>query len=120
MLAESFVIDLYLAEKFDLLGSNRYEAETIKAFYSSIHYLRERCLMRMTWTFADKRKEAFERFTTKMVPWWIKVHEQHLERNGGNGHFFGDKVMLATQQYDQGWTCDAKKNEDDLLTGESA
>ncbi|KAF9989336.1 Glutathione S-transferase S1 [Mortierella antarctica] len=95
MLAESFVIDLYLAEKFNLLGSNRYEAETIKAFYSSIHYLRERCLMRVTWTFEDKRKESFERFTTKMVPWWIQVHEQHLERNGGNGHYFGDKISLA-------------------------
>ena len=98
MLAESVVIDMYLAEKFNLLGSNRYEAETIKAFYSSIHYLRERCLMRMTWTFADKRQEAFGRFTTQMVPWWIKVHEQHLERNGGNGHYFGDKVILVTQK----------------------
>ncbi|CAO3574795.1 unnamed protein product [Mortierella alpina] len=95
MLAESFVIDLYLAEKFNLLGSNRYEAETIKAFYSSIHYLRERCLMRMTWTFEDKRKEAFEGFTLRMVPRWIQVHEQHLERNGGNGHYFGNKISLA-------------------------
>ncbi|KAF9574285.1 Glutathione S-transferase S1 [Mortierella alpina] len=95
MLAESVVIDMYLAEKFNLLGSNRYEAETIKAFYSSIHYLRERSQTRVTWTFADKRKEAFERFMANMVPWWIKVHEQHLERNGGNGHYFGDRISLA-------------------------
>ncbi|KAG0253879.1 Glutathione S-transferase S1 [Mortierella polycephala] len=95
MVAESVVIDMYLAKKFNLLGSNEYEELTIKAFYSSVHYLRERSLMRVTWTQADKRKEGFEAFMTKMVPWWIKVHEQHLERNGSNGHFFGDKLSLA-------------------------
>ena len=99
MLAESVVIDMYLAEKFNLLGSNRYEAETIKAFYSSIHYLRERCQTRVTWTFADKRKEAFERFMKTMVPWWIQVHEQHLECNGGNGHYFGDKVKKTKKEW---------------------
>ncbi|KAG0208590.1 Glutathione S-transferase S1 [Mortierella sp. GBA30] len=95
VLAESIVVDMYLGEKLKLLGSNKYEEQTIKAFYSSIHYLRERSLMRTTWTDADKRKAAFETFTTKMVPWWIKVHEQHLERNGGNGHYIGDKLTLA-------------------------
>ncbi|KAF9365308.1 Glutathione S-transferase S1 [Mortierella sp. NVP85] len=95
ILAESIVIDLFLAKKFGLLGSNEYEEQTIKAFYSSIHYLRERCLMKMTWTFPDKRKEAFETWTTRNFPHWIELHEQHLKRNGGNGHFFGDKISLA-------------------------
>jgi len=85
---------LFLAKKFGLLGSNEYEEQTIKAFYSSIHYLRERSLMKMTWTFPDKRKEAFETWTTRNFPHWIELHEQHLKRNGGNGHFFGDKVPM--------------------------
>ncbi|KAG0215949.1 Glutathione S-transferase S1 [Mortierella sp. GBA30] len=95
MVAETIVIDFFLAKKFDLLGANEYEEQVIKSFYSSIHYLRERCLMRMTWTYADKRQEAFESFVTKLVPWWIRVHEQHLENNGSNGHFFGEKITLA-------------------------
>ncbi|KAG0356822.1 glutathione S-transferase [Gamsiella multidivaricata] len=94
-LAESFVIDLYLAKKFGLLGSNSYEEATIQAFYSSIHYLRERSLMTMTWVDADKRLEAFQMWTTKVIPRFIKIQEQHLERNGSNGHFFGDKITLA-------------------------
>ncbi|KAG0003562.1 Glutathione S-transferase S1 [Modicella reniformis] len=95
VLAESIVVDLYLAKKFGLLGSNEYEEQTIKAFYSSIHYLRERSLRRLTWTFEDKRKEAFETWITKDFPNWIVLQEEHLKRNGSNGHFFGDKITLA-------------------------
>ncbi|KAF9586128.1 hypothetical protein BGW38_009398 [Lunasporangiospora selenospora] len=93
--AETLTIDLFLAEKYNLVGSNKYEEQTIKAFYSSIHYLRERSITKVTWTFADKRKQGFETFMTKQLPWWIKIQEQHLEKNGANGHFFGDKLSLA-------------------------
>ncbi|KAF8938792.1 hypothetical protein EDD21DRAFT_374699 [Dissophora ornata] len=94
-ITESTVIDLFLAKKFDLLGSSEYEEQTIKAFYSSIHFLRERCLQQMSWTWADKRKVAFEEWTTQYMPDWIRIHELHLERNGANGHFFGDKISVA-------------------------
>ncbi|KAG0357064.1 Glutathione S-transferase S1 [Podila minutissima] len=95
VVAESWVVDTFLAQRFGLLGGNAFEEQTIKAFYSHVHYLRERCLMKMTWTFADKRKVAFETFAEKQLPWWISVSEQHLERNGANGHFFGEKITLA-------------------------
>ncbi|KAF9024882.1 Glutathione S-transferase S1 [Haplosporangium bisporale] len=95
VVAESWVIDTFLAQRFGLLGANAFEEQTIKAFYSHVHYLRERCLMRMSWTYADKRKEAFETFSEKQLPRWIKIAEQHLERNGGNGHFFGEEITLA-------------------------
>ncbi|KAF9428174.1 hypothetical protein BGZ94_003180 [Podila epigama] len=95
-IAESWVIDTYLAKRFNLLGKNEYEEQTIKAFYSHIHYLRERSLMKMSWTFPDKRKQAFETFTEKQLPWWISVTETHLKKNhGGNGHFFGESLTLA-------------------------
>ncbi|KAG0234601.1 hypothetical protein B0O80DRAFT_431806 [Mortierella sp. GBAus27b] len=94
-LTESIVIDLYLAKKFGLLGSNEYEEQTIKAFYSSIHYLRERSLTKMTWTFPEKRKEAFATYINEIFPNWIKLQEEHLRYNGSNGHFFGDKITLA-------------------------
>ncbi|KAI1321804.1 Glutathione S-transferase S1 [Mortierella claussenii] len=94
-LTESIVIDHYLAKKFNLLGSNEYESVSIQAFYSSIHYLRERSLQTMTWTFPDKRQEAFQKWKLQVIPKWIEIQEQHLERNGANGHFFGDKLTLA-------------------------
>ncbi|KAF9185996.1 Glutathione S-transferase S1 [Haplosporangium sp. Z 767] len=95
VVTESFVIDLYLAEKFGLLGESAYEEQAIKSFYSTIHYLRERSLMRVTWTFPDKRPESWVTFTQTSLPQWIKLHEQHLENNGSNGHFVGDKISLA-------------------------
>ncbi|KAG0215951.1 Glutathione S-transferase S1 [Mortierella sp. GBA30] len=95
LLAEAFNIDLFLAKKFNLLGENEIEELAIRTFYSQIHYLRERSLMRMTWTFPEKRPEAWEEFTTKTLPGFIQMHEQHLERNGFNGHYVGDKLTLA-------------------------
>lgn len=92
MLSESIVIDQYLAKKFNLLGNNEYEEWTIKAHYSNIHYLRERSLMKMTWTWSDKRAEALELFLEKTLPDFIASHEFHLRGNGSNGHYVGDRV----------------------------
>ncbi|CAO3573942.1 unnamed protein product [Mortierella alpina] len=99
LLAEAFNMDLYLAKKFGLLGENEYEEATIRAFYSQIHYLRERSLMRMTWTFPEKRKEAWETFVKTTLPDFIQKHEQHLERNGSNGHYFSDKVNIRGSSF---------------------
>ncbi|ORZ28917.1 hypothetical protein BCR41DRAFT_391332 [Lobosporangium transversale] len=38
-IAESIVIDHYLAKKFGLLGDNEWEEFTIKSLYNNIHYL---------------------------------------------------------------------------------
>ncbi|KAK3834663.1 MAG: hypothetical protein JOS17DRAFT_737379 [Linnemannia elongata] len=95
VLSESIVIDQYLAKKFNLLGDNEYEEWTIKAHYSNIHYLRERSLMKMTWTWADKRAEALELFLKTTLPDFIVNHEFHLRGNGSNGHYVGDRLSLA-------------------------
>ncbi|KAF8942292.1 Glutathione S-transferase S1 [Haplosporangium gracile] len=95
VLSESIVIDQYLAKKFNLLGDNEYEEWTIKAHYSNIHYLRERSLMKMTWTWADKRAEALELFLERTLPDFIVNHEFHLKGNGSNGHYVGDRLSLA-------------------------
>ncbi|KAF9307550.1 Glutathione S-transferase S1 [Linnemannia elongata] len=95
VLSESIVIDQYLAKKFNLLGNNEWEEWTIKAHYSNIHYLRERSLMKMTWTWSDKRAEALELFLEKTLPDFIASHEFHLRGNGSNGHYVGDRLSLA-------------------------
>jgi hypothetical protein len=33
-------------------------------------------------------------FTTATLPTWIATHEKHLNDNGNNGHYIGDKVLL--------------------------
>ncbi|KAG0292573.1 Glutathione S-transferase S1 [Linnemannia gamsii] len=95
VLSESIVIDQYLAKKFNLLGDNEWEEWAIKTHYSNIHYLRERSLMKMTWTWADKRKEALEVFLEETLPDFIVNHEFHLKGNGSNGHYVGDRLSLA-------------------------
>ncbi|KAH7052496.1 hypothetical protein BKA57DRAFT_490769 [Linnemannia elongata] len=94
-LAESIVIDHYLAKKFNLLGNNEWEEQTIKAHYNNIHYLRERSFMCVTWTYADKRKAALERFMKSTLPTFIADHEFHLKDNGSNGYYVGNKLSLA-------------------------
>ncbi|KAG0060862.1 hypothetical protein BGZ89_011914 [Linnemannia elongata] len=65
-MAESEVIDTFLAERFGLLGNNTWEAMTIRTFYTNIHL----------------RK-------------FLEDHEFHLQENGCNGHYVGDKLSLA-------------------------
>ncbi|KAF9968874.1 Glutathione S-transferase S1 [Mortierella alpina] len=94
-LAESIVIDHYLAKKFNLLGDNEWEECTIKAMYNNIHYLRERSFRDVSFTYADKRGVALERFLTSTLPAFIADHDFHLKANGSNGHFVGNKISLA-------------------------
>ncbi|KAF9995409.1 Glutathione S-transferase S1 [Entomortierella chlamydospora] len=94
-LAESVVIDHYLAKRFGLLGDNEWEEFTIKGLYNNIHYLRERSFMNVTWTYEDKRKVALERFMNVTLPEFIANHQFHLKANGSNGHYVGNKHSLA-------------------------
>ncbi|KAG9322601.1 hypothetical protein KVV02_007914 [Mortierella alpina] len=48
-LAETLVLEHYLAKKFGLLGDNEWEEQQIKMFHSSSLYLRERLFTRVTW-----------------------------------------------------------------------
>lgn len=48
--------------------------------------------MCVTWTYADKRKGALERFMKSTLPKFIADHEFHLRDNGSNGHYIGNKV----------------------------
>ncbi|KAF9572267.1 Glutathione S-transferase S1 [Mortierella alpina] len=94
-LAESIVVDHYLAKKFGLLGDNEWEECTIKAIYNNIHYFRERSFRDLTFTYADKRRIALERFMTHTLPSFIADHDFHLKENGSNGHFVGSQLSLA-------------------------
>ncbi|KAF9316596.1 hypothetical protein BG003_001783 [Podila horticola] len=93
VLAEALVIDVYLAEEFGLLGDNKYEELTIKAFNSSSHFLMERFFRLLAST--TERKQNVETFIDIFLPKFIYDHEFHLRNNGNNGHYVGSKLSLA-------------------------
>ncbi|KAG0311723.1 hypothetical protein BGZ99_009950 [Dissophora globulifera] len=97
-LSEIFVIDHYLARKFDLLGENAWEEQLIKAYHSSSCYLRERLNTRVTWNYKNVMHRAMELFLAQTLPLWIDTHSKHLRDNGSNGHYVGNKMSLADLQ----------------------
>ncbi|KAF9286489.1 Glutathione S-transferase S1 [Mortierella alpina] len=94
-LAETLVIEQYLAKKFGLLGDNEWEEQQIKMFHSSSLYLRERLFTRVTWNYKEVMDKALELFLSQQLPLWIETHTKHLKDNGSNGHYVGNKISLA-------------------------
>ncbi|KAF9580733.1 Glutathione S-transferase S1 [Lunasporangiospora selenospora] len=91
-LAESMIVDVFLAERFGLLGENEWEALTIKTFYSNIHYLRERGYGCISSAKPENRRNMIKRFMDKNIRRFIEDHEHHLKQNGSNGHYVGNKL----------------------------
>ncbi|KAF9194699.1 hypothetical protein BGZ51_007926 [Haplosporangium sp. Z 767] len=94
-LSESEVIDTFLAERFGLLGDNSWEALTIRSFYSNIHYLRERCFSEVMVSDPKARKATRDAFLSTTLKKFLEDHEFHLQENGNNGHYVGNKLSLA-------------------------
>ncbi|KAF9198050.1 Glutathione S-transferase S1 [Haplosporangium sp. Z 27] len=97
-LAETVVIDHYLAKKFGLLGNNEWEEQQIKVFHSSSLFLRERLASRVIWNYKNIMDKTTETFLTKTLPVWIETHTAHLKDNGSNGHYVGNRLSLADLQ----------------------
>ncbi|KAF8942295.1 hypothetical protein BGZ47_006641 [Haplosporangium gracile] len=94
-LAETVVIEHYLAKKFDLLGSNEYEESVIKSLHSSSAAIQNAFGGSVTWNAPEGKAGGLEFFTTAALPTWIATHERHLIDNGNNGHYLGNKLSLA-------------------------
>ncbi|KAF9287028.1 hypothetical protein BGZ88_008776 [Linnemannia elongata] len=94
-LAETVVIEHYLAKKFGLLGSNEYEESIIKSLHSSSAAVQNAFAGAVTWNAPEAKAGALGFFTKATLPTWIATHERHLNDNGNNGHYLGDKLSLA-------------------------
>ncbi|KAG0332340.1 hypothetical protein BG004_001296 [Podila humilis] len=95
-MAEAMVIDDFLAEQFGLLGDNTFEKVVIKSFYSSIHFLRERTIRQLLASGPNgDRKKDLNDFIEGPLRKFLRDHAFHLENNGNNGHYVGDKISLA-------------------------
>ncbi|KAF9416848.1 hypothetical protein BGZ76_004595 [Entomortierella beljakovae] len=93
--SESMVIDVFLAERFGLLGENKFESITIQSFYSNINYLRERTFSEVADVPKEYKFTARDFFMTHTFKKFLEDHEYHLKENGNNGHYVGDKLSLA-------------------------
>ncbi|KAF9159975.1 hypothetical protein DFQ26_006000 [Actinomortierella ambigua] len=97
-LSESQVIEGYLAKKFGFLGSNEYEEQLIRVFAANNASFWQEILQAMFKTFAlpeAERAKAIQAFADTTMTKWVKIHEQHLNANGNNGHYVGDELSLA-------------------------
>ncbi|KAG0370149.1 hypothetical protein BGX24_002114 [Mortierella sp. AD032] len=94
-LAETVVVEHFLAKKFGLLGSNEYEESIIKMIHSSSAALQNAFAGSVTWNEPEAKAKGLAFFTSATLPSWIETHERHLMDNGNNGHYLGNKLSLA-------------------------
>lgn len=92
--AEAISIEIYLAEKFGLLGTNAFERSQILGFFSSTRATMHR---QEDAYFARKphRVEERSKFLEGTLALWICTHEAALKKNGSNGHYLGNETSLA-------------------------
>ncbi|KAG0269595.1 hypothetical protein BGZ95_002010 [Linnemannia exigua] len=96
-IAESDSIERYLARKFGLFGNgSAFEEVLVNTFANNTQAL----IMEIFNKFAlveDAEVKAANKgsLITDHIARWIKHHEEHLQANGANGHYVGNKVTLA-------------------------
>ncbi|KAG0237370.1 Glutathione S-transferase S1 [Actinomortierella wolfii] len=94
MISESMVVDQYLAKKVGLLGTNVWEEQVIRSLYSSIYFFRE-YFFSVTFAPDEEKPKRVDRFCSTFLPNYMAKLEFHLDANGNNGYFIGDKLTLA-------------------------
>ncbi|KAF9929044.1 hypothetical protein FBU30_001887 [Linnemannia zychae] len=101
-IAESDAIERYLARKFGLYGNgSTFEEVLVNTFAHS-----SQCVVYDVFNkyalFEDLtvREAGKKSLIEDSLNRWIKYHEQHLQANGANGHYVGNKTTLADVRTD--------------------
>ncbi|KAI1308381.1 hypothetical protein EDD11_004310 [Mortierella claussenii] len=94
--AESDAIERYLAKKFGMLGQDTFEETVVNSFASNtqgalLHFFTMYGIVKDP----EQRAENKKTLLTGALGSWVKTHEQHLQANGSNGHYLGNKLSLA-------------------------
>ncbi|KAF9185233.1 hypothetical protein BGZ51_002721 [Haplosporangium sp. Z 767] len=93
---ETDAIEHYLAKKFKLYGDDDFDEIKVRAFATSTQSLVNFLILRvLTVSDAEYKAKMMERFQTEALPQFVAVHERHLEANGRNGYYVGNKLSLA-------------------------
>ncbi|KAF9952822.1 Glutathione S-transferase S1 [Mortierella alpina] len=94
-IAESDAIERYLSRKFGFYGDNLFEETIINSFVSNDNDIVGKIFGYLFIKDAEQKAEAKEKVFTGAVASWVKNHELHLQNNGANGHYVGNKQTLA-------------------------
>ncbi|KAF9560689.1 hypothetical protein EC968_006087 [Mortierella alpina] len=94
-LAEAQAIERYLAHKFDLLGSNSWEAHLVDRYYNSTETLSNQFFKVMFAPSESRRTEA-EIFYRDHLSRWIAAHEKHLTTTG---HYLGEEEKFSLADF---------------------
>ncbi|KAF9579635.1 hypothetical protein BGW38_004032 [Lunasporangiospora selenospora] len=96
-ISESVAIEHYLGRIFGLYGDNHFEQTVIDQFYHSTSSLLDQIYSRK-FGYKDHPKileDNLKKLSETYVPTWAKYHEAHLQANGANGHYVGNKFSIA-------------------------
>ncbi|KAF9128603.1 hypothetical protein BGW39_004899 [Mortierella sp. 14UC] len=101
-IAESDAIEHYLARKFGLFGNGSvFEEVLVESFASNTQALINEIFDKYT-IIQDPAVKAANKgpLIGHHIARWIKHHEEHLQANGANGHYVGNKATLADVKTD--------------------
>ncbi|KAG0380997.1 hypothetical protein BGX24_001185 [Mortierella sp. AD032] len=94
--AESEAIENYLSKKFNFLGEDAFDEMKIRAFSSSLQSLSNFVLIKIGGMKDPEVKATMQtQFIESLLPRFVTYHERHLEANGRNGHYVGNKLSYA-------------------------
>ncbi|KAF9122959.1 hypothetical protein BGW39_009374 [Mortierella sp. 14UC] len=101
-IAESDSIERYLAHKFGLFGNgSAFEEVLVNTFASHTLALITQIFDKYAVSEDPRTRAAVKgSLASNHIAPWIKHHEEHLQANGANGHYVGDKVTLADVKTD--------------------
>ncbi|KAF9110679.1 hypothetical protein BGX27_006027 [Mortierella sp. AM989] len=94
-LAEAQAIERYLGHKFHLFGKNEYEHHKVEQFLTSTDTVQQAFAVKIIGVAPEKRVEVVNKYYAEELSKFIEVHEEHLKKNGSNGHYVGDSTTLA-------------------------
>ncbi|KAG0213067.1 hypothetical protein BGX28_005088 [Mortierella sp. GBA30] len=100
-LAEALAIERYLGTKFHLIGRNEYEHHKINQFLCSSDTFLSTFSSKVARGPREKQYTPEERiqetnaFYATEVTKFVAIHEEHLKKNGSNGHYVGNQITLA-------------------------
>ncbi|KAK3840961.1 MAG: hypothetical protein J3R72DRAFT_422412 [Linnemannia gamsii] len=98
-IAESDSIERYLARRFGLFGNgSAFEEVLVNTFANNTQALIIEIFNKVALVEDAEVKAANKGpLITDHIIRWIKHHDEHLQANGANGHYVGDKFTLADE-----------------------
>ncbi|KAF8933187.1 hypothetical protein BGZ58_006530, partial [Dissophora ornata] len=86
-LAEAQAIERYLSKKFHFYGKNEWESHKVEQFFTSTDTASNTFATKVVSASPDARVANANEYYKDTLSKFIEVHEEHLKKNGSNGHY---------------------------------